>query len=108
MTEPPPPPPEQPIDSAMVAQFDKIQSLITAEFEIKEALVEHGIPTFYVEVNPNSKQAFTNLVESLANIGFTPVLREKGGRHVLKVAPKPETKPSRPIINVILFTFRTK
>jgi len=102
MTELPPPPPEQPKDSTIVAQFDKIQSLITAEFEVKEALVEHGIPTFYVEVNPDSKQAFTNLVESLANIGFTPVLREKDGRHVLKVAPKPETKPSRPIINVVL------
>jgi membrane-associated protease RseP (regulator of RpoE activity) len=53
-------------------------------------------------VKPDSKQAFVRLLRSLANIGFTPLLREKDGRNVLKAMPRPKTKPSRPIINVIL------
>jgi len=102
MTEPPTLPPEPPKDSTLVSQFDQIQPLVSAEFDVEEALIEHGVPTFYVRLKLESKQAFTRLVRSLANIGFTPVLREKNGRNVLKVAPKPKTKPSRPIINVML------
>ena len=102
MSEPPPPPPEPPTDSILVSQFDQIQPLVTAEFDVEEALIEHGIPTFYVRLKQDSKQCFIRLVRSLANIGFMPVLREKDGRNVLKVAPKPKTKPSRPIINVVL------
>ncbi|MEE8632270.1 MAG: site-2 protease family protein [Candidatus Bathyarchaeia archaeon] len=62
--------------------------------------MEYGTPTFYVRLRDDSKQAFTRLVEKLALVGATPALREVGDRNVLKVMPKPETKPSRPIINV--------
>ncbi len=102
MSEPPPPPPELHRDSAVVSQFDQVQPLVASEFEVEEALIEYGIPTFYVRLKPDSKHAFIRLVRSLAGIGFTPVLREKDGRNILKVAPRPKTKPSRPIINVIL------
>jgi membrane-associated protease RseP (regulator of RpoE activity) len=102
MNEQPTLPPEQPSDSTIVSQFDQIQPLVTAEFEVEEALIEHGVPTFYVGLRPDSKQAFTRLVRKLADIGFAPVLRERNGKNILKVAPKPKTKPSRPIINVIL------
>jgi len=102
MSEPPPPPPELPTHPIDTSQFDQIQPLVAAEFDVEEALIEHSIPTFYVQIKPDSKQAFTRLVRSLANIGCMPVMREKDGRSVLKVVPKPKTKPSRPIINVIL------
>jgi len=102
MNEQPTVSPEPPTDSTVTSQFDKIQPLVAAEYNIEEALIEHGVPTFYVSLRPDSKQAFTRLVKSLANIGFAPVLRERSGRNVLKVASKPQTKPSRPIINVIL------
>jgi membrane-associated protease RseP (regulator of RpoE activity) len=102
MSEPPSPPSEPPTDSTSVYQFDQIQPLVSAEFDVEEALIEYGVPTFYVRLKPDSKQAFTKLVRSLASVGFTPVLREKNGKSMLKVAPKPKTKPSRPIINVVL------
>ena len=102
MSEPPTPPPEPPTGSIDTSQFDQIQPLVTAEFDVEEALIDHGIPTFYVNLQPNSKQAFIRLVRNLANVGYTPVLREKNGRNVLKVSPKPKMKPSRTIINVIL------
>ncbi|MFQ6068192.1 MAG: site-2 protease family protein [Candidatus Bathyarchaeia archaeon] len=98
-----PSPLERQTDSTIVAQFDQIQSLVTAEFDIEESLIEHGIPTFYVKLRSDSKQAFTRLVRNLANIGFTPVLRKRKERNIIKIAPKPKMKPSRPIINVILF-----
>ncbi len=89
-------------DTTPVSQFEEIQPLVTAEFEVEEALIEHDVPTFYVRLQPNSKQAFARLVRRLAEAGFTPLLRERDGRKILKVLPKPETKPSRPIINVLL------
>ncbi len=102
MSEPLPPPPESSADSTVVSQFDEIQSLVSAEFDVEDGLVEHGVPTFYVRLKADSKQAFARLVRKLGGIGFTPVLRERDGRAVLKIAPKPEAKPSRPIINVAL------
>jgi len=80
--------------------FDRVHPLIVAEFDVEESLMEYGTPTFYVRLRDDSKQAFTRLVEKLALVGATPALREVGDRNVLKVMPKPETKPSRPIINV--------
>ncbi|UCH32017.1 MAG: site-2 protease family protein [Candidatus Bathyarchaeota archaeon] len=102
MTESSIPHSKQPVDPKISSQFDHIHSLVAAEFDIEEALIEHGIPTFFVSLKANSKQAFRRLVESLAAIEFTPVLREKDKRTVLKVAPKLKTKPSRPLINIIL------
>ncbi len=84
------------------SQFDQAQPSVASEFDVEEALIEHGVPTFYVRLKPDSKQAFVRLVEKLSGIGSTPVLRERDGRNVIKVTPKPEMKPSRPIVNVIL------
>jgi len=95
--------PEQRTDSTLVSQLDRIRHLVSAQFDVEEALIEHGVPTFYVRLNPDSKQAFTRLVRSLDKTGFVPVLRERDGEtFFLKVTSKPKTKPSRPIINVIL------
>ena len=101
MTESPIPPPKLPTESTH-AQLDQIKSLVSAEFDVEEALIEYDVPTFFVRPRYDSKQGFTRLVGILAGIGYTPVLRERDGRIVLKVMPKPKIKPSRPIINVIL------
>ena len=82
--------------------LDQIQSKVVAEFDVEEAMIEHGVPTFFVRLRPNSKQGFTRLVSDLAPMNISPLLRKRKGRNVLKVVPKPKTKPSRPIINVIL------
>ncbi len=89
-------------DSATAVQFVQIQPLVASEFNVEEAFIDHGVPTFYVQIGSDSKQAFIRLIKKLADVGFSPVLREKDGRHVLKVASKPVTKPSRVIINLIL------
>jgi hypothetical protein len=89
-------------DSTTASQFGQIQPLVASEFNVEEALIEHGVPTFYVQIRLDSKQAFIRLVKKLAGIGFTPILRVRDGRNVLKVASKPMTKPSRTIINVAL------
>lgn len=97
-----PPNAESSTNSPSASQFDRIDPLVASEFDVEEALVEHGVPTFYVKVKPETKQAFIRLVKKLAEVGVTPVMRVKDGRSLIKVVPKPETKPSRPIINVIL------
>jgi membrane-associated protease RseP (regulator of RpoE activity) len=84
------------------SMFDTAQPLVASEFDVEEALVEHGVPTFYVRLKPDTKQAFIRLIGKLSLAGLTPALRELEGRRVIKVAHKPQVKPSRPIINVIL------
>ena len=100
MSEPPAPESSEP--SKLVSQFDQIQSMVNTEFGVEEALIEYGIPTFYVKFGKDSKQAFNRLLRKLAGVGFVPLLREENRRNVLKVGPKPATKPSRPMINVVL------
>jgi hypothetical protein len=98
---------ESSTNSSSASQFDRIEPLVTSEFDVEEALVEHGVPTFYVRVKPESKQAFIRLVKKLAEVEVTPVMRVKDGRSLIKVVPKPKTKPSRPIINIILLLITT-
>ncbi len=95
-------PPEIRNDSMFVSQFDQIQTMVSEEFDIEESLLAYGVPTFYVKMKPDSKKAFTRLVKSLRKNGFTPLLRRKDGRNVLKIARKPKAGRSRPIINVVL------
>ena len=89
-------------DSTLISQHDEIKSFVVEEFDVEEDLVEHGVSTFYVRLKPKSKRAFVRLVRKLKSIGFIPMLRERDGRNVLKVAPKPKIKPSRSMINLIL------
>lgn len=98
------PSPSEPVeDSAAMSKFDHIQTLVNSEFEVEEVLIEHGVPTFHIQLKPSLKQAFIRLFEKLKAEGFIPVLRERKERNILKVVPKPSTKPSRPLINIILF-----
>ncbi len=102
MTEPSVPPEDRSADSTSVFNLDQIQSLVSMEFNVEEAFIEYDVPTFFVRLKKDSKQGFTRLVRSLAGIGFTPVLRERDGKIVLKTVPRPKTKPSRPLVNLIL------
>jgi hypothetical protein len=101
MTEPSNPS-DAPQDPKVVFPLDQVQSKVTNEFEVEEVMIEYGVPTFFIKLGTNSKQAFTRLVKNLSPMGITPMLRKREGRNVLKIIPKPKTKPSRPIINIIL------
>lgn len=86
-----------------VAQFEQLRGAVESEFEVEEALMEYGFPTFYVTLRQDSKQAFLRLVKRLEAIGLVPVLRKREEKVVLQVVRKPPVKPSRRAINIVLF-----
>ncbi|MEA2089432.1 MAG: site-2 protease family protein, partial [Thermoproteota archaeon] len=86
-----------------IEELEQVYSIVNSEFVVEEHFIERGIPTFHIKEPQNLKQAFLKLVKKLDPTGFIPVLREKNGETVIRVVSKPPVKPSRPIINVILF-----
>jgi hypothetical protein len=86
-----------------VTQFDQLRDAVESEFDVEDGLMEYGIPTFYVRLRQDSKQAFLRLVKRLDATDFVPILRKKEEKVVLQVVRKPPVKPSRNIINIALF-----
>ena len=87
----------QPID------FERLTSIVSSEFQIEEALIEHNIPTYYLKQSQETKKTFVRLLENLRTIGLIALLRKKDGKVVLRVVPGPTTKPSNVLINWLLF-----
>lgn len=83
--------------------FERITTLVSAEFQIEEALIDHNIPTFYLKQPQETKQAFLRLLKNLKTMNLTAVLRKKGRRVMLKTVPKPPAKPSNILVNWLLF-----
>jgi len=92
-TEPSPP---------QVTQYQQIHNLVQAEFTLEEGFIEHDIPTFYVTLQPNSKQAFLRLYKQLDQMGLVPFFRKRDDKHMLQIVPKPSVKPSRKTTNIVL------
>lgn len=84
------------------ADFEKITQLVAAEFQIQEALMEYGTPTYYLVWPQETKQAFLRLLKKLEEMKLIAFLRKADGRIVLKIAPKPPVKPSNSRTNWIL------
>ena len=85
------------------AQFEQLRGTVESEFDVEDGFMEYGIPTFYVRLREDSKQAFLRLVKSLDALELVPLLRRKDGKVVLQIVRKPPVKPSRKIINIGLF-----
>jgi hypothetical protein len=83
--------------------FEQVQVMVAAEFDVKEGFIDHNVPTFYVTYRKDSKEAFLRLIERLESLGLIPILRQNDETVVLRVLPKPPTKPNRNIINIALF-----
>jgi membrane-associated protease RseP (regulator of RpoE activity) len=83
--------------------FEQAHALVADEFTIEEGFLDHGTPTFYVKIAPESKNAFLRLMKRLDAIGLIPVLREEERKYVLRIVGKPPVKPSRISINLLLF-----
>lgn len=83
--------------------FEQITQLVSTEFQIEEALLEHNIPTYYLKQPQETKQAFLKLLKNLEPMGLVGLLRRRDGRIVLKIIPKPQPKPSNIRINWLLF-----
>lgn len=101
MSEIPPGTPEAP--PIQQADFDRVTSLVAAQFQVEESLVEHGTPTYYLKWPQETKQAFLKLLKSLEPMNLIAFLRRVDGRIVLKVIGKPSVKPSNVLINWVLF-----
>lgn len=86
-----------------VNQFDQLRGDVESEFEVEDGFMEYGIPTFYVKLRQDSKQAFLRLTQRLDASDFVPILRKREEKVVLQVVRKPEVKPSRKIVNLVLF-----
>jgi hypothetical protein len=87
----------------MIAQFEQIRVMVEAEFDVEDGFVDHGVPTFYVRLREDPKEAFLRLTQRMESLGLIPVLRRKEEKVVLRAIPKPSTKPSRNTINIGLF-----
>jgi hypothetical protein len=85
------------------ADFERITTLMSTEFQIEEALLEHNIPTYYLKQPQETKHAFLRLLKKLEEMNFIAILRRHDARIVLKIIPKPPTKPSNILINWLLF-----
>jgi membrane-associated protease RseP (regulator of RpoE activity) len=84
------------------ADFERVTQLVAVEFQVQEALMEQGIPTYYLVWPQETKQAFLRLLKRLEEMNLIAFLRKTDGRIVLKVVPKPPVKPSNPRTNLIL------
>jgi len=80
------------------ADFERITQMVTAEFQIEEALTEYGTPTYYLRWPQETKQAFLRLLGKLEEMKLIAFLRKASGRVVLKVEMKPPVKPNNPRI----------
>jgi hypothetical protein len=88
---------------ADVSKFEKFKDLVESTFQVEESFLHYGTPTFYVKHQQNLKGAFLKLLKSLDQNDFVPILRKKENKIVLQIVPKPAAKPSRSLINIILF-----
>jgi membrane-associated protease RseP (regulator of RpoE activity) len=83
--------------------FERITAIVATEFQVEESMLEHGVPTYYLKQPQETKQPFLNLLKKLEEINFIAVLRKADGHIVLKVIPKPATKRSNILFNLLLF-----
>jgi Zn-dependent protease len=78
--------------------FERISQLVASEFQVEEALLDQGTPTFYLKWPQETKQAFLRLLGKLDEMKLIAFLRKVNGRVVLRIAVKPAVKPSNPLI----------
>jgi Zn-dependent protease len=75
--------------------FERITQIVAAEFQVDEALMENGLPTYYLKWPQETKQAFLRLLKKLDEMTLIAFLRKAtDGRVVLKITVKPPVKPS--------------
>ncbi len=85
-----------------IGQFDidRITRLVKDNFQVYEALIQEGYPTYILVWPQETKKPFLRLLDSLKAENLTATLRKVDGKVTLKVLPKPLVKPSNPLINI--------
>ena len=83
--------------------FEEVQDMVESEFSVEESFIAHGIPSFNVNYQKDSKDSFLRLVKTLDSLDLIPLLRKKDQKIILRIVSKPPVKPNRDIINIALF-----
>lgn len=92
MSKAPNPEPEK--QTFQQADFERITQIVTSEFQIDEALLDRGTPTYFIKCPQETKQTFLRLLKKLGEIELIAYLRKTANRVTLTVAVKPPVKPS--------------
>ena len=85
------------------ADFERIATVVSAQFQVEESLIEHNSPTFYLTQGQETKHPFLRLLRSLEQLNLTAILSIINGRIVLRIIPKQPVKPSNILVNWMLF-----
>ncbi|MEM3701088.1 MAG: site-2 protease family protein [Candidatus Bathyarchaeia archaeon] len=89
--------------STQQVEFEKLTQIVSAEFQVEEALLEHNVPKYYLKQPQETKQAFLRLLKNLEAMNLIAFLRKVDNRIVLRIVPKPPVKKSNILVNWILF-----
>ncbi|MEM4733647.1 MAG: site-2 protease family protein [Candidatus Bathyarchaeia archaeon] len=89
-------------NTTIQTEFEKLKEVVAAHFQIEDALIEHGVPTFYLKQPQETKQPFLQLLKMLEPMGLMAILRKIDGKIVLKILQKPLSKPSNVLVNWLL------
>ncbi len=108
------PPKAEPTPQATVSVYvgpplESVRVLAGSYFKVKDAFLDpYGVPTILVAAEP-VKQKFALLLKDLAQQQLVAAIRGRGDTLTLKFFQKPQIKPARKFINLILFlaTFAT-
>jgi len=76
------------------ADFEGITQIVTSEFQVDEAILERGTPTYSLKWPQETKHTFLRLLKKLNEIKLIAFLRKTEGKIILTVTPKPPVKPS--------------
>ncbi len=90
-------------DFSRHVDFETLTTIVSEEFQLEEALMEHNVPTYFLKQPQETKTSFLRMLERLEKMDLIAFLRMRDERMVLKIVPKPPTKPSNTLINWVLF-----
>ncbi len=83
--------------------LESLRSLVASQFLVKDAFLDpYGVPTVQIAAEP-VKLKFKALLDQLAHQGLVAAIRGTGDTLTLKIFQKPPKKPTRKMINLILF-----
>jgi membrane-associated protease RseP (regulator of RpoE activity) len=79
--------------------FEQVTGVVSSEFRVQEALMDNGIPTYFLAQPQETKQAFLRLLRKLQPMNLIALLRRIDERVVLRVVSRPAVKQSNILIN---------
>src|SRR5713226_812562 len=107
MSDAPPPTPQSTPQTTFTVYagppLETIRQIVASQFQIKDGFLDpYGVPTMVVAVEP-AKEKFKAILQQLSSHRLIAAIRESGDSLTIKVFQKPHLRPSRRIINLILF-----